>query len=81
MKTLFLKTGVKLTVEVGILPHDIGHFYIYEGDLIVYSVIRTASAGVQVHLPENTNVLLWHQLYEAHEITENFNQYFNLLNQ
>jgi len=81
MKLLFLKTGVKLTVEAGALPHNTGHITVMDGDEFQYGIERTSSAGIQVILPEGTNVVKWHQLYEAHEIAENFNQYFNILNQ
>ena len=85
MKKLFLKSGVKLLVKVEETQptqEDSGRKYIqvWEDDVNVYSVAQPNRGGIYAILHKG-NIVEWHQITEIAEITENFNQYFNLLNQ
>ena len=83
-RTLYLKTGVKLTVKVGTSVENSGFIEVYESyddKELLYTISRTSSAGINCLLPKGKERLQWSEITEIAEITENFGHYFNNLNQ
>lgn len=84
-KKLYLKNGIELSV--GVFSDQNGKektisVYIPGTDAIRYSIIM---AGLfnnrRFRIPSGNQELKMYELIEAAEIAENFNQYFNNLNQ
>lgn len=84
MKTLFLKDRQTVKVKTGTGVENSGYIAVYENydnQELRFTILKTASAGMRCELPEGKNFLAWDEITIAHEIAENFHQYFNNLNQ
>lgn len=84
MKTLYLKDKQNVRVTVGQTKDGSNFISVwdkYDTNEQLYTVTNTHTAGMRCDLPEGKNFLMWDEITQVTEISENFNQYFNNLNQ
>jgi hypothetical protein len=87
MKTLHLKSKVKLSVILSQeetpqgKKQDIAVYYNYNPSEVVFTISKRSWCGIECELPEGKNTLHWDEIDYISEITNNFHQYFDNLNQ
>ena len=84
MKKLFLKNGQALNVKAMMGAQNEPFITIYDSEnerVWNFIISRTNEAGMRLELPSWKNHLAWDEIAFVAEISENFNQYFNNLNQ
>jgi len=84
MKKLFLKNGDVLNVKARTNPLGEPFISVFDSDNEtkgLYVIIKTNDAGMRMEFSPQKNHLAWDEISFVAEISENFNQYFNNLNQ